>query len=125
MILGDTFVFKAEDGDPHLWIVITDPKAHPDDVWVVNASTLRQGQDQEFVLNAGDHPMIVHASVLRFDKASKVSLQGLIKALSDDEIEMRMPLDMALVVQIQKAARVSESIKIGCKKTLDEQGVEP
>lgn len=64
MKTGDTFRFRS--GDPHLWIVISDPAKDADKVLIVNVTSWRGDKDQTCLVGPGDHPLIEHNSCINF-----------------------------------------------------------
>jgi len=62
---GDTFLTgDAEDEDYHLWIVLTPPKEG--EVVTVSVTTRRKRSETLVLLQPGDHPFIVHESVIAY-----------------------------------------------------------
>jgi hypothetical protein len=68
---------KGQDETPHLWIIITDADPNTDEIVMVNLTTHREGSDATVVLKKGDHPYIIHDSVVFFHDAKIVQISDL------------------------------------------------
>ncbi len=64
-------------GGGHYYFVISDPAADSEHIVVVNMTTLRgfSTEDASCVLNPGEHPVVQHASWIKYEKAEVVSLR--------------------------------------------------
>jgi hypothetical protein len=59
---------------PHLWILITDPRPESQKSVIVSVTTLRSHSDQTVILRKGDHPYILHDSVISYQDAQEFSV---------------------------------------------------
>src|SRR5262249_27606257 len=67
---GDTIEMpKPGHSVPHLWILITEPDAASGEAVMVNVTTLRSHSDTTVLLKRGDHPYIIHDSVVFYADA--------------------------------------------------------
>jgi hypothetical protein len=72
---GDTVAMRL--GHPtidHLWILVTDPHQESQKVVMVNITTLRSHSDRTVILRKGDHPYILHDSVVSYQDAQELSV---------------------------------------------------
>jgi hypothetical protein len=58
--------FLRADSDKHLWIVISDPTADPDQVLIVNLTTVDERKEQVCLLHGGEHPWIRHETCVNY-----------------------------------------------------------
>jgi hypothetical protein len=73
MKAGDTFR-QAEsapgvDENRHLWIVLSDAATYPAEVITVFLTTRKAKRDQTCILAPGDHPFIIHESIVAYGVA--------------------------------------------------------
>jgi hypothetical protein len=59
---------------PHLWILVTDPHPESQKAVIVNVTTLRSYSDQTVILRKGEHPYILHDSVVSYQDAQEFSV---------------------------------------------------
>ncbi|MEY4514852.1 MAG: hypothetical protein RLZZ450_6974 [Pseudomonadota bacterium] len=79
---GDTFLGDPTgfSGGNHLWIVVAVNKSDMDTsvlAVLVNATTVVPRCDMTCVVNKGDHPFIVHASFIFYQKAAEIPVEDL------------------------------------------------
>src|SRR5262245_48576590 len=93
----------------HLHVVISDPRKSATEIAVVNAATVRQGEefDAACVLNPGDHRGITRASYMVYWRAWVVNANA-IKALVDaGQIHTDQPMPADALKRIQDGAMKS------------------
>ncbi len=85
MNAGDTFLIPLPGTtlDSHLWIVLSDPSAFPEQVVIVNVTSHRADKDQACILDVGDHPFIKHKSCIEYRRAKVLPAEQLITLLGD------------------------------------------
>src|ERR1035438_3220113 len=94
----------------HMWIVISDPAAHPDGSFVVVSVTMddvRAGR--ECILQPGDHPWLTKESFVSFGDAELLTAKegtDLVSRFGKGVIT-ESPLDSAILKRIVGAAKIS------------------
>jgi hypothetical protein len=109
----------------HLHIVITDPAKSPEEIAVVNVTTVRGDEyDPSCVLLAGDHPAIRHKSYVGYKRGWVVNLNALETLLQAGQIHRTKP-DVApeILKRIQAGAMLSKATPPRIKGLLAEQGL--
>ena len=98
MNLGDAFVNKAVPGvvPSHLWLVLSDPAAHPR-VVLVNISSDDGGHDGLTPVAAGEHEFITHPSYIRWDKARVENVADIKRAIQGNNVIPKPALSPALL----------------------------
>ena len=72
---GDTVEMRlGHPTIPHLWILVTDPHPESQKSVIVSVTTLRSHSDQTVILRKGDHPYILHDSVISYQDAQEFSV---------------------------------------------------
>lgn len=107
MKAGDTY---RRNYGSHLWIIISDPELEPDQVLVVNLTTVRRGHDPACVLNRGDHSFIKHATYVYYAEAKILSNRELDVLHSRGDIMLEVPMDHSILIKIREGAAVSDFI---------------
>lgn len=122
---GDCFRFDPRLAvDNHLWFVITNPNAFPDNVVVVNLTTYRiPKSDAACILEPGDHPYIDHQSCINYGEAWDTTLKHLQLAEKEGNLHRVDSVDAAVLKRIHDGAAKSTRIKIGVENTLKSQGI--
>lgn len=100
---GDTIDMKDRPGaTPHLWIVVTEPHPETGEVVIVNVTTLRAHSNQTVVLRKGDHPFILHDSVVSYQDARIRKVGELSRAIDFGRAGKCDPCSEALLVRVQQ-----------------------
>jgi hypothetical protein len=111
--LGDSFHFNVDLG--HLWMVITDPYGSAGNFLMVNMTSLRAHvADTTCILKVGEHPEVVHDSVVYYQDAREWWVdgdRGYDQILAKGLITPRLPLSRALLRRIQNGALASPYFK--------------
>lgn len=80
-LVGETlYLPKNPTATPHLWIVVTPPIETPQQVVIVNITSIRDGSDLTVTFNKGDHSFIVKPSSVFFFDARSTLVEPLLKA---------------------------------------------
>jgi hypothetical protein len=121
MRLGDSFLMPTPGHSfDHLWIVISDPRAHGGSFVIVNLTTdaLRAGTECD--LNPGDHRFINQKSYVNFADAMEIDVvkAACINALIGKKITPHDPLEVAIVQKIVAAAKTSKALPVKLRKYL-------
>jgi len=121
MDAGDTFYIPNPGTtlDSHLWIVVSDPNAFPEQVVIVNMTSHRDDKDQACILEVGDHSFIKHKSCIEYSRAKVLPVrhlaalvdkgitQGdkcsaeLLQKIRDGVPDSRMELDKVAILEMQ------------------------
>lgn len=119
MQLGDSFLMPTPGHSfDHLWIVISDPKAHNGTFVIANLTSDALRAGGECVLNVGDHRFINVKCYVNFADAMEIDTQkaACIEALVGKKITMHDPLDSQLIEKILGIAKNSKSLPVVLKK---------
>ncbi len=127
MRAGDTFRFSDRVLERHLWVVISDPLLDvADRVVIVRFTTYRKGRDATCLLQPGDHPFIVHPTVVDYAEALDISNAGLDGFVGSGKAFLQEPVTPALLGRIRQGAAESAFLPEGCREILIKQGlIEP
>lgn len=68
---GDTFTVRSIDD--HLWVILSHPDKHPEEIVCVSVTSRTQYADHACLLAVGDHPFIKHDSYVYYEKPTIVS----------------------------------------------------
>lgn len=97
---GDTFLAGDTDNeDFHLWIVITPPIEG--EVVTVCVTTKRKRSETLVVLRAGDHPFVVHDSVVAYNYSTIRLVDDIEAALLTGAAKKREPIASAILQRVQ------------------------
>ena len=104
---GDTF--RANAASSHLYVVITAPSGADGCFAIVNLTTKqdRRGEDYSCVLHAGEHPFIIHDTIVRFVDAAMTDEAAFRAASSTGGIIHLGAASPELLRKIQDAALLS------------------
>jgi hypothetical protein len=91
----------------HLWIVATEPVALTGEAILVNLTSLRSDSDTTLVLNRGDHPFIVKASVISFSDAIATDVRRVAAGIDAGYFSKQTPCSAALIKRIQEGILAS------------------
>lgn len=107
MKLGDTFKLER-NGEGHLWVVISEPTSDGS-VVMVNLTTMRTGSDLSCVLAVGDHPFVVHATVIAYQFAKLVPPEAQrMMQLQKQLCIPREPMPTAVLLRIREGSLKSD-----------------
>jgi hypothetical protein len=124
VVAGGAFHCKDDQltGDTeHLWVIISDPIAHPNCVIVASVSSnyAARNYDPGCDLNRGDHPSIFHRSFVYYRKALVVTAQQLEAA----EIRHTATFSPTVLARIRAGASQNDRLPRYIKKHLVDQGI--
>jgi len=119
--LGATFL--RVDSDRHLWIILSDPEKSPDQVLLVNMTTLDERKESVCVLEAGDHPWITHQTCINYGDAVLTSLSKLLEAKDGGAVKPQESLSEAVLKRILAAVSDSARIALENAELLRDQGL--
>src|SRR4051794_35863754 len=91
---GDTFIEKIarSTGDPHLWVMASDPLPDPDRVLLVNLTKAINHHDHSCVLKVGDHPFITLDSAINYSQCWILPETTIVDLLKRGTIEQRQTM---------------------------------
>jgi hypothetical protein len=118
MNAGDTFLTPTIDD--HLWMVLSDPLLDPSLV-VVCFLSWQPHYDQSCVVEAGEHPFVIHATCVNYPGATLVANSTLETLKIQGRLRIREPLSDVLLNRIRSAAE-SADIPTECYAVLRAQG---
>lgn len=110
------------DMTPHLWVIISDPRADRNQIVIVNFTSYRQDKDQACRIRVGEHPFVRKDTLIHFPAAKMVSATRLQTLHASGEINMQDALSGDLLEKIRLAVPNSR-IDIGVYEFLVSQGV--
>src|SRR5437016_3507395 len=81
MKAGTTFLLAKEHQaiDDHLWIIISDAEQFPQQVVIVNVTTIAPEKDQACIIERNEHPLVTHPSCISYAHAKMVTLNFLLE----------------------------------------------
>jgi hypothetical protein len=97
--LGDTFLTGDEQDDTlHLWIILTPPSEG--EVVTVSVTTKRRRSETLVQLHPGDHPFIVHDSVIAYSYARIRTVEEIEVAVASGAAKLREPVSPELLRRV-------------------------
>jgi hypothetical protein len=121
MDAGTTFV--RGDHDAHLWVIVSDPKKDPENVLIVNFTSLDARKESVCILSRGDHPWIVKPTCVNYGDAIITSLHLLDEACRVGAISLREPVRPDVLARIREGAALSERMSLDKANVLIDQGL--
>jgi hypothetical protein len=96
---GDTFLTGDEQEDTlHLWIILTPPSEG--EVVTASVTTKRRNSERLVELHPGDHPFIVHDSVIAYSYTRIRTVEEIEIALASGAAKIREPVTPELLRRI-------------------------
>jgi CTP:molybdopterin cytidylyltransferase MocA len=121
---GGTTFLRA-DSDRHLWIIISDPAVDPNQVLIVNLTTVDDRKEKVCLLHPGDHPWIRHETCANYGDAVITTVTKLLAAKDGGAIVLQPPLAAAVLQRIRAAAMDSTRLALDKADILINQGLVP
>ncbi len=118
---GDTFLVVRPYN--HLYMVISDPALDADKVVIVNFTTHSPDEEQNCVLEAGEHTFISRKTAVRYKDARVVSVSSLQNLVRANQMTMREPLSEDVLQRVRDGAALSDFLPEGCRKILTDQNL--
>jgi mRNA-degrading endonuclease toxin of MazEF toxin-antitoxin module len=98
---GDTFLTGDEQEDTlHLWIILTPPSEG--EVVTVSVTTRRRRSETLVELHPGDHPFIVHDSVIAYSYARIRTVEEIEAAVASGAARLREPVSPEVLERVCK-----------------------
>jgi hypothetical protein len=124
MEAGDTFY---DGSNNHLWVVISDPVANPDDnVVMVPLNSYIEGtvgHDSTCVLQCGEHPFNKKPTFVNYKWTRWLPRDAAERRVSDKTFLPREKLSVGVLTAIQQGAEVSNHTKGKYRMLLEKQGI--
>jgi hypothetical protein len=127
--IGDTFSANDQYNhiDDHLWVIISYPIDSPGKIVIVNVTSWKNNaagiNDESCVINAGEHPRILHKSFVFYRKAKFTTLSELASALNCNAIIKDESCSDALLDKILDGASNSRYTPLDIIQLLDTQAL--
>lgn len=104
--IGDTVYVRSRRAieEAHLHVLITPPEGHPPTAIVVHVTSFDSDicEDPTLILQAGDHPFIVHPSYVWYAQAGRIALEPLVQAIEEGYAELRERCASVLLRRIRE-----------------------
>ena len=121
MDAGSTFL--RSDSDKHLWILISDPAQDPQQVLIVNLTTLDDRKEKVCLLHVGDHPWIRHETCVNYADAVVTTVPKLLTAKDAGAIVLQQPFSATVLQRIREGAMDSARLSLDNAEILITQGL--
>ena len=96
---GDTFLTGDEQDDTlHLWIILTPPSEG--EVVTVSVTTKRRRSETLVELHPGDHPFIVHDSVIAYSYSRIRTVEEIEVAVASGTAKLREPISPKILERV-------------------------
>lgn len=112
MKAGDTFLIQNKSINQHLWIVQSDPDVDPSGVVIVNVTTAYPSKERFCLIQAGEHPFVVHETCISYQHAMVTSLDVLVRRRDEGHIGPRPPVSPALLARLRRGVPLSKLIPL-------------
>jgi hypothetical protein len=120
MNAGDVFRF-VNIADIHVWMIISDPNRDPTKLLMVSFTTWQPHLDHACIIEAGEHPFVVHRTVVDYSRAKVVTNAQLESLRRAGRLQLLDPLTAALLARIRQSAMLSKTIAIEHADILEDQ----
>jgi hypothetical protein len=118
---GDVFRFVGI-ADVHVWMIISDPARDLQKILIVNFTTWEPHLDQACVVEAGEHPFVVHKTVVNFARARIVTDAALEQLRAAGRLQLlNDPLSDVLLAKVRESAMNSLTLALEAGDILIEQ----
>lgn len=125
MTAGTTFVLAKDFSviDNHLWVVLSDADAFPQQIVLVSVTTHTPEKDQACPIARGEHPWITHDSCVSYAHAKVVSLAFLLERKDKGSLILQDPISANLLERIRQQSGDSTTLPLAVADLLIEQGI--
>ena len=122
MEAGSVFTFAVKE--EHRWVILSDPKAYPDAVLIVNLTSWRKDKEQTCIIERGEHECIVKRSCVYYEGATITTLRDLFNAMDGGVLKLERQLMPADVLKrIRDGVVLSDNVPTGVEELLRQQGL--
>ncbi len=111
MRAGDAFRFVGI-ADIHVWLIYSDPDRDPGKKLIVSFTTWQPHLDQACILEAGEHPFIVHRTVVEYPRTRLVTDAQLEQLRMAGRLQLLDPLSPALLAKVREGAMASTRLPL-------------
>ena len=126
MLAGNTFLLGARSADIHLWVVISDPLAEPENVVLVSLTSWDRTKEQTCLIEVGDHPFVRHRTVVSYAAARwGATSHQLDQLAASGALRPHQPASQPLLDRIRLGAARSRLLPLDAWTILDRQGLLP
>jgi hypothetical protein len=109
---GDVFRFVGI-ADIHVWAIISDPARDPLKLLIVNFTTWEPHLDQACIIEAGEHPFIIHKTLNNYARARIVPDAALEQLRSAGRLQLLdESLSQALLTKMRESAMNSITLPL-------------
>ncbi len=119
----DTFLVCESGLDDHLWIILSDPTVHPDQLVCVNVTTWNERRDPSCRLRSQDHPWIRHESCIFYEEPKILKGPQLDLLLASRLIESKESVSPDVFDRIIEGALKSPHLPLHIRDLLSRQGI--
>jgi hypothetical protein len=123
MRAGDAFFLKSVAADKHLWVIISDPESHPDEVLFVSMTSYDITKEDGCLINQDEHPFVKHKTCIDYSHARHATSAQLDTLLAAQQILQATSVSDDLLERIRMGASSSEDLAQRYKKLLRSQGL--
>ena len=123
MKAGDTFFLHGKAADRHLWVILSDPDIEPDHVLFVSMTSHDVTKESVCLIDAGEHPFVVHATCMAYDMIKVARLDQLRNLEAKGLLKPYQPVSTLLLERIRMGASLSRRISEENLEILIRQGL--
>ena len=124
MDIGDCFVNKPGRNTPsHLWIVLSDPNADPDNVLIVNLTDADKHHDDSCIMTNADHAWLDKESVVAYQWSKITSVVDLANIDGRGLLDHKHPLSSGALQRVLDGAYASDELTGARRELLRRQGL--
>jgi hypothetical protein len=114
---------KKEASDKHLWVVISDPESHPDDVLFASMTSYDVTKEDVCLIVPGEHPFVKNKTGIDYSHARHAASAQLDALVASKQILPSTPVSQDLLERIRMGASASEDLSQKYKRLLRSQGL--
>ena len=125
---GDALLMPDADNEEarHLWIIISDPLRHPQQVLIVNVTTWEKLKEDTCILEPAECescPFIKHTSCIDYRRATIEPSSRIENWLETGTVSRQATISRDLLEKIRKGAQESRFLPNKCELFLADQGL--
>ena len=121
---GDTFKAADRSVESHVWVILSDPRAHAGyPVLIANLTSWRSGMDEACVLHRGDHPLVSRKTCMNYRDSRLVEAGKLESALAQGLLVSCRPVGARLLRRMRDGAAASRFIPLRNLQLHQDQGL--
>ncbi|MBM4032514.1 MAG: hypothetical protein FJ291_12115 [Planctomycetes bacterium] len=121
---GDTLRSADPAFESHLWVIISDPAAHPHDpVLLVSLTTWRPDKDDACLIEAGEHPAVTRRTCVSYRRSRLVERATLVAGFRLGHLRPDQRMAEPLLARIRKGATRTQFLPLEHLELLRAQGL--